>query len=177
MAVNVRQLYRISKAAAPDQPRITLVTGPNGGRYAAWPYGCVHVPGDLAQVADEADGTYRMHPNGPGVARPLTSFGPGLVRRKMLPLLDEQGREPAVLNPWMRQADDGDVHRLIDVPGGRVLVSEALLSVWVAALDPPMWRLTMSPHPIVWAATATSRASGLLLPIHPVFTFDPPEEP
>jgi len=165
-------LARMAKTASPaDPPTVTVVTHaePGGGRYAAWPYGCIHLPSRLLEdLAWPPDGTYTITTKGLG--EPAET--PALPVDRMLALLDAP-RTPAAPSGWLYERGPARM-RLLDRPNlPPIAVIEDRWDAWTRATgDVPVWQT--GGWAIAWADDATSRATALLGSVHAQHTPTPP---
>lgn len=157
-------LARMAKAtAATDPPTVTIVTHPEpgGGRYAAWPYGCVLLPARLLEdLAFPPDGTYTI--TAKGLGEPAED--PGFPVDRMLALLDAP-RIPATPSGWLYERGPARMRlfRRPDLPP--IAVIEDRWDAWTRAIgDGPVWQTT--DWAIAWAPDETTRATALLGSVH-----------
>lgn len=150
--LTLARLRRIASAVSGDrQRRLTVVSGPDGRRWAAWPYGCVELDDQLhAWLNRPADGCYRMRADGMALVECEQSFGPDLVRREMLPLLTAAGRVSVVQTKWMYE--DGKLVRLMLERSDRThaVVVADFWRLWTA-VGGPVWQVGSRHGWLVWA--------------------------
>lgn len=175
--LTVAGLHRMAKAAsATDQPTLTIVTHPDDGvRYAAWGYGCIHIPHPLIEdLAFPADGAHRITAKGQLEPAEVRGLSIPLVLAKMLPHLDTP-RVPVAPSGWLYERGEL-LMRLLDADEGPAIsVRDDLWQAWTKALPScPTWQADGGV--IAWADSATTRAHALLLPIHHRYVPTPPED-
>jgi hypothetical protein len=159
--LTVAGLWRMC-AAASDERRVLIVTGPDGGRWAAWPYGCIALPAALDQrLGGPVGGGYRLRRGGRLEPFAWPGLSADLVAGKMLPLLAATDRTAISPSPWMRESL-GRVHRILERSDNcRTLVDEQLWQAW--RQDLPVWQVGDRMGPIVWAAEGEP-GQALLMP-------------
>ena len=175
--LTVAGLHRMAKAAsATEQPTLTIVTHPDGGeRYAAWGYGCIHLPAALVEdLMWPEPGSYRITARGQLEPAEVRGLSAALVIAKMLPHLDTP-RAPTAPNGWLYERGELRMRLLDADQGPATAVRDDLWQPWTKALPTcPTWQADGGV--IAWADTASSRAHALLMPIHHRFVPTPPED-
>lgn len=163
--LTLASLFGLARVAG--DRRLTIATGPDGARWAAWPYGCIALTDDLIrQLNSPLDGTYRMYGSGTLELDQRQGFGPELVVREMLPRLNAQNRSAVAASPWMYQ-HEGLVRRLLErSDGDRTIVDQELWQAWSAVTDLLTWQVGSKLGLIVWAGEGEPGVAGLL----PVFS-------
>ncbi|MFC6081048.1 hypothetical protein [Sphaerisporangium aureirubrum] len=177
------QLYSLARAVSGTGPAtLTFVTHDDGKHhYAAWPYGCVHVPTPIyARLGHPRDGTHQILARGALQPVEIPRYDPDFVRRVMLPHLDQADRVPVAESVWVRQLSATVYHRLIRRLDGHYFeVDEKLFQAWSQVASGPLWQLAGGVRkPLVWASSEVAaqreRATALLMPIH---TLEEPKPP
>ena len=159
----VYELARACGLALGHPPHLTVVTGGDGTRYAAWPVAVARLP-DAPRVED---GTWRLYANGSTVPYQYGTWTPEAVRRQVLPYLDRGERVGVDSTPWLCEVGSDVLQRVLQRADGEgVAVNER---VW-AALSPmtgglPLWQAGPLAAPLLWAQDSTARAEALLMPI------------
>lgn len=152
--LTLARLRRIAAAASGDRRRrLTIVSGPDGRRRAAWPYGCVELDDQQHGWLDRpADGCYRWRADGLALVECEPAFNPALVRRQMLPFLTETGRVGVVPTRWMYE-DGEHVRRLLERSDRtHAVVVADFWQLWTAAAGGPVWQIGSRHGWLVWAA-------------------------
>lgn len=175
--LTLARLRRIARAASGRERRLTFVTGEDGRRWAAWPYGCVELDDQRHGWLDRpADGCYRMRADGLALVECGPAFNPHLVRQEMLPLLTAAGRVNVVPTRWM--FEDGKLtRRLLERFDGQSAVVDAdLWQLWTAAVGGPVWQVGSRSGWLVWARAKGEPGVAALGPVHVRTVPIPPEQ-
>ncbi|MDX3109694.1 hypothetical protein [Nonomuraea angiospora] len=171
-------LRKMASAASGRERRLTIVTGADGRRWAAWPYGCIEL--DHQQhgwLGRPKDGCYRMLSDGLARMTCAESFSPALVRREMLPLLAAPGRVGVVSTRWMYE-DGLLMRRLLERSDGHTVVVDAdFWRLWAVAVGGPVWQLGGRHGWLVWAPAEGEPGVAALGSVYAKFVPVPPRLP
>lgn len=166
--LTLARLRRIARAASSERtPSLTVATGPDGRRWAAWPYGCVELDDQRHAWLDRpADGCYRWRADGLALVECGPAFNPALVRREMLPLLTATNRTAVVATKWMYE--DGLLVRLLleRSDGQRAVVDADLWRAWNVPIGGPVWQVGSRHGWLVWASAEQEPGVAVLGPVH-----------
>lgn len=170
--LTLASLARMAKTASPtDPPTVTLATHPEpgGGRYAAWPVGCILLPARLLEdLAWPPDGTYTI--TAKGLGEPAEH--PGFPAGRMLALLDAP-RTPATPTGWLYERGPARMRLLHRPDLPPIAAIEDRWDAWTRAIGAgPTWQT--GGWAIVWAPDETSQATALLASVHAQHTPTPP---
>lgn len=165
--LTLARLRRIASAASGRERRLAIVTGEDGRRWVAWPYGCIELDDQRhAWLESPADGCYRWRADGLALVECEPAFNPCLVRREMLPLLAAPSRVSVVPLRWMYE-DGTHVRRLLERSDGLCTVVDAdLWRLWTAAMDGAIWQVGGRHGWLVWASSETEPGVAGLGPVH-----------
>ncbi|MGR6922627.1 hypothetical protein ACU635_50950 [[Actinomadura] parvosata] len=174
--LTMARLRQMASAASGRQRRLTIVSGPDGRRWAAWPYGAIELTDQHHGWLDRPlDGCYRMRTDGLARLECELSFGPALVQSEMLPILTATNRTAVVPTRWFYE-DGLVVRRLLERSDGQHVVVDAdMWRAWNVPVGGPVWQLGSRHGALVWASTATAPGVALLLPVRAEVVPVPPE--
>lgn len=176
--LTLARLRRMASTATGRQRRLTIVTGEDGRRWAAWPYGCVELDDQRYSWLDRpTDGCYRMRADGLALVECGPAFNPALVRREMLPLLTATGRMNVVPTRWM--FEDGKLtRRLLErFDGQHAVVDADFWQLWTAAVGGPVWQVGSRSGWLVWAGAKGAPGVAVLGAVHAKAVPVPPVAP
>jgi len=174
--LTLARLRQIARAAGGRERRLTILTGPDGRRWAAWPYGAVELDDQRQGWLDRpVDGCYRWRSDGLALARCEPVCNLPVLRRDMLPLTTAINRVSVVPTKWMYE--DGDVvRRLLERSDQALAVVDAdFWRLWNAVAPGPVWQVGSRNGALLWASSETAAATALLLPVRADVVPVPPE--
>ncbi|MGP4092996.1 hypothetical protein [Nonomuraea sp. KM90] len=159
--LTLARLRRLASAAGGRERRLTVVSGPDGRRWAAWSYGCAELGVPLwRELCWPVDGAYELRGDTLTPVQAEQSFGPELVRREMLPLLAATDRTNVYATRWFYE-DGTLMRRLLERSDGqRVVVDAQLLQAW--SRGGPGYQVGGPNGILVWAIDGMPAVAGLL---------------
>lgn len=148
---------------------LTIATHPaTGERYACWGYGCIQLSHALVEeLAFPPDGSYQITAKGALAPAEIPGFSADLARARMLPILDDFDRAAAAQTGWLKEQGEFVHCYLARSDGHHIAVMQELWQAWTRHTEGRTWHQATGRSAIAWADSLHTRATALLLTIHP----------
>ncbi|MEV0616119.1 hypothetical protein AB0I81_22590 [Nonomuraea sp. NPDC050404] len=175
-SMTLARLRAMARAASGDRRRLTIVSGPDGRRWMAWPYGCIELDDRRQAWLDRpVDGCFRWTAQGLALAHCEPVCNLPILRREMLPLLTATNRVSVVPTRWMYE-DGLLTRRLLERSDSQHIVVDAdLWHAWHVPIGGQVWQIGGRHGALVWASAEDEPSVALLLPVRAEVAPVPPE--